>query len=54
VEPGGTYVLVDDVTVMGSTLADLADYVQANGGVMVGVVMLVNASRMPHMVASPA
>lgn len=32
VQPGKRYVLVDDVTTMGSTLADLASYIQAQGG----------------------
>lgn len=45
VVPGSRYVLVDDVTVMGSTLADLADHIQRGGGQVSGVVTLVNASR---------
>lgn len=45
VKPGGRYVLVDDVTVMGSTLADLAAHVQRGGAEVVGIVTLVNASR---------
>lgn len=45
VERGGRYVLVDDVSVMGSTIADLANHIQAGGGEVVGVVMLVNGSR---------
>ncbi|MCA1458106.1 hypothetical protein I6F35_33775 [Bradyrhizobium sp. BRP22] len=45
VQAGRKYVLVDDVTVMGSTLADLADHIQRNGGQVVGVVTLVNAGR---------
>jgi hypothetical protein len=32
VEAGGAYVLVDDVSTMGGTLADLANYIQENGG----------------------
>lgn len=42
---GGRYVLVDDVSVMGGTLAELAHYIQDNGGEVVGIVTLVNASR---------
>jgi hypothetical protein len=42
------HVLVDDVSVMGSTLAELANHIQANGGDVAGVVNLVNASRMAH------
>lgn len=45
VQRGGRYVIVDDVTVMGSTIADLADHIQRNGGNIVGVVTLVNAGR---------
>ena len=45
VERGGRYVLVDDVTTMGSTLADLAHHIQAGGGEILGVVVLVSASR---------
>jgi hypothetical protein len=49
VEPG-PHVLVDDVSVMGSTLAELANHIQANGGDVAGVVNLVNASRLSHNV----
>ena len=45
VEAGGRYVLVDDVSTMGGTLADLASYIQENGGQVVGSVLLVNAAR---------
>lgn len=45
VRKGGRYVLVDDVTVMGGTLAELANHIQTNGGVVAGIVTLVNASR---------
>ncbi|MCC6775623.1 MAG: strawberry notch family protein [Hyphomicrobiales bacterium] len=45
IKPGGKYVLVDDVSVMGSTLADLADYIQRNGGEVIGAVLLANAGR---------
>nr|CUV55768.1 conserved protein of unknown function [Ralstonia solanacearum] len=45
VETGKRYVLVDDVTTMGGTLAELAHFIQARGGIVYGVVVLVNASR---------
>ncbi|TPN11739.1 LPD5 domain-containing protein [Mesorhizobium sp. B2-1-2] len=48
---GGRYVIVDDVTVMGSTLADMAGYIQKNGGEVAGVVTLANASRTGVLVA---
>lgn len=46
VERGKRYVVVDDVCVMGSTLAELADHIQHSGGEVVGSVLLVNASRL--------
>ena len=42
---GGKYALVDDVSTMGTTLAELANFIQHHGGVVVGAVLLVNASR---------
>lgn len=45
VRKGGRYVLVDDVTVMGGTLAELANYIRTGGGEVIGVVTLVNRSR---------
>jgi len=45
VDRGGRYVIVDDVSVMGATLAELAHHIRANGGEVVGSVLLVNASR---------
>ena len=45
VESRCRHVLVDDVTVMGSTLADLADHIQKGGGEVAGIVTLVNAGR---------
>ncbi|MEK7914619.1 phosphoribosyltransferase [Burkholderia contaminans] len=41
----GRYVLVDDVTTMGGTLCDLADHIRRGGGIVIGAVVLVNASR---------
>lgn len=45
VSPQENYVLVDDVTNMGGTLAELANYIQLSGGNMLGSIVLVNASR---------
>lgn len=45
VAPGGRYVLVDDVSTMGSTLADMAGYIRSHGGEVAGSVVLVNATR---------
>lgn len=45
VKSGARYVLVDDVSTMGGTVAELANYIQWNGGVVFGVSVLVNASR---------
>lgn len=42
---GKRYVIVDDVTVMGGTLAELASYIREGGGEVVGTVTLANASR---------
>ena len=47
VRRGGRYVLVDDVTVLGGTLAGLADHIQRAGGEVVGLITLVNAGREP-------
>lgn len=53
VKPKQKYVLVDDVTVLGGTLAELANHIQQNGGEVVGIVTLVNASRTGHYTANP-
>lgn len=45
VTPGALYVLVDDVTSMGGTLAELANFVLLKGGKIAGSVVLVNAGR---------
>lgn len=45
VEDGENYILVDDVTTMGGTLAELANYIQLNGGKVRGTITLVNAGR---------
>ena len=43
--PGAEYVLVDDVTNLGGTLAELASFIQVFGGVVRDVLVLVNAGR---------
>jgi len=43
--PGARYVLVDDVTSLGGTLAELNNYIRSQGGLVVDVVVLVNAGR---------
>ncbi len=45
VRPGARYVLVDDVSTMGGTIADLSSYLQSNGGVVLGGILLCNSSR---------
>ncbi len=45
VKPDAQYVLVDDVTSMGSTLAELAHFIQFHGGKIGHIVVLVNAGR---------
>ena len=45
VHSGSNYVLVDDVLNMGGTLAELANYIQNHGGIIVHVIVLVNAGR---------
>lgn len=45
VKPDGNYVLVDDVTSMGGTLAELSNFIQYHGGKIANVVVLVNAGR---------
>ena len=52
VESGRKYVLVDDVTTVGSTLADLASFIQENGGEVIGSVLLANATRSGNMFAN--
>jgi hypothetical protein len=45
VVPGAKYVLVDDVTNLGGTLAELNNYILSQGGKVIDVVVLVNAGR---------
>jgi len=49
VTEGARYVIADDVSTMGGTLAELADHIRAGGGKVVGVVTLANAGRAPTM-----
>lgn len=53
VQPSARYVLVDDVTSLGGTLAELANYIQCGGGIIQDVVVLVNAGRNPALVPLP-
>jgi hypothetical protein len=46
VQQGKRYVLVDDVTSLGGTLAELAHYIQSKGGIVHGIFVLVNAGRL--------
>ena len=50
---GERYVLVDDVTNMGGTLAELSNFIQSHGGLVHDVVVLVNAGRNPSLVPQP-
>jgi len=50
VVPDAPYVLVDDVTTGGSTLAWLADHIDKGGGKVVGVITLAQASRSGELV----
>jgi orotate phosphoribosyltransferase len=49
-----SYVLVDDVVTMGTTLAEMANVVQKQGGVVAGVAVLINAARMEQLSPSQA
>lgn len=51
VVPGGRYVLVDDVTTMGGTLAELANYIQCHHGGVVAAIVLVCAGRSGRLAA---
>jgi hypothetical protein len=53
VRPGGRYVIVDDVTTLGSTLAELANHIQEGGGEVAGSALLVNASRVGVLTPDP-
>ena len=45
VQQGARYVIVDDVTTLGGTLAEMVNHVRQNGGEVIGVITLANASR---------
>ena len=49
VTPGKAHVLVDDVTTMGGTLAELANYIHTHGGIVSAVLVLVNAGRIRQL-----
>lgn len=49
VQQGQRYVLVDDVTSMGGTLAELSNFILWHGGLVQDVVVLVNAGRDPSL-----
>jgi hypothetical protein len=52
VQKGGEYVLVDDTVATGGSLADLGQYLEENGGKVVGIMPLVNASRSGNLTPS--
>lgn len=54
VTPTRRYVLVDDVTVMGSTLAELANHIRSGGGRVIGALLLVNAGRRGVLTPEPS
>jgi hypothetical protein len=54
VVPGGRYVLVDDATTLGGTFAEMTHHIQSNGGTVVGIISLTNASRMRNIVPQKA
>jgi hypothetical protein len=49
VKPDALHILVDDVTTMGGTLAELAHFIQNRGGKVAGVVVIVNAGRTKNL-----
>lgn len=49
VKTDALHILVDDVTTMGGTLAELADFIQSKGGKIGGVVVIVNAGRVKNL-----
>ncbi len=52
VKAGANHVIVDDVTTLGGTIAEVADHIQRNGGLVVGVAVLADASRTATICAS--
>ena len=51
--PGARYVLVDDVTSLGGTLAELSNFIQCHGGQVQDALVLVNAGRNKALVPLP-
>jgi hypothetical protein len=49
VRPNAIHILVDDVTTMGGTLAELADFIQIRGGKIGGMIVMVNAGRVKNL-----
>lgn len=47
------YVLVDDVTNLGGTLAELSDFLGIHGGIVEGCILLVNAGRSKELIPCP-
>ena len=52
VNPNAVHILVDDVTTMGGTLAELADFIHIRGGLIGGVLLIVNAGRVKSLCPS--
>jgi hypothetical protein len=50
---GAHYVLIDDVTNLGGTLAELSHYIQIHGGVVQSAFVLVNAGRKKSLQPDP-
>lgn len=49
VTPRKHHILVDDVTTMGGTLAELANFIQDKGGLIARVLVLANAGRLKNL-----
>jgi orotate phosphoribosyltransferase len=49
VTPRKHHILVDDVTTMEGTLAELANFIQDKGGLIAGVLVLANAGRLKNL-----
>jgi adenine/guanine phosphoribosyltransferase-like PRPP-binding protein len=54
VASGASYVVADDVSTLGGTLADLGSYITNNGGAVVGCVVLVYAARSGRVIPAVA
>jgi hypothetical protein len=53
VASGTPHFLVDDVTTMGGTLAELSNYILNQGGLVIGVIVLSNAGRSKNLRPNP-